>query len=264
MPTYEVARPKYARWWRELQVDPARRPELQKVAQRLIANKVRYLRVSAQTRVPWWFIAVVHEREASGRFDRHLHNGDPLSRKTTRVPPGRPPGPGPWTWEESAIDALTMKGFHKAPSWPVEAVCYRLEAYNGFGYWSTAYPIPSDQLGVSPYLWASCLPGRPYRTGKFTRDHHYEAGVVDEQLGCMALLRVMADLDPSVVLRTEDQLAPQPTPAQKTATAGTAAAAGGAALLLSYFEAHWVLIAGAALLAAAVGAYFLLLHKKGS
>lgn len=37
------------------------------VAQHLIAGpaKARYLAVSRATGVPWWFVAVVHEREAS-------------------------------------------------------------------------------------------------------------------------------------------------------------------------------------------------------
>lgn len=265
MPTYEVARPLYARFWSQLQVDPARRSELTQVAQRLLGDKKRYRAVERLTRVPWWFIAVVHEREASKRFDRHLHNGDPLSRKTTHVPAGRPPGNPPWTWEESAVDALTLKGFHRAPSWPVEAVAYRLETFNGFGYWNNRdFPIPGDQVGVSPYLWAGCLPGKPYRTGKFTRDHHYDPTVRDSQLGCMPLLRVMQEMDPSIVLRTEDQLHLQPTSVQKTAAGGAVAAAGGLAALLNYLGAHWGFIAGAVMLTAIIGAYFLVLHKKGA
>lgn len=216
-PTYERARTLYIKLWKSLVSDPSRIGEIDNTARKIIARKSRYQAVERMTTVPWWFIGVVHLREASLRFDLHLHNGDPLSAKTRNVPAGRPPGNPPWTWEESAIDALAMKGFDKAGSWPIEAVAFRLEAYNGWGYWSSGFPIPSDQLGVSPYLWAACVPGRPYRTGKFVRDHVYDPGTVDRQLGCMPLLQRMAALDGSIKFAVEapaspDAPAPVPTP----------------------------------------------------
>jgi lysozyme family protein len=59
--------------------------------------------------VPWELIAALHEREAGGSFKGHLHNGDPLTGRTYHVPAGRPAkGSPPFTWEASAIDALTM------------------------------------------------------------------------------------------------------------------------------------------------------------
>ena len=43
-------------------------------------------------------------------FNRHLHNGDPLSSRTTHIPQNRPvKGKPPFTWEESTIDVLKHK-----------------------------------------------------------------------------------------------------------------------------------------------------------
>jgi len=200
-----------------------------------------------------------------------------LSAKTRNVPAGRPPGTPPWTWEESANDALTMKGFDKAKTWPVEAVAYRLEAYNGWGYWSSGFPIPPDQLGVSPYLWAACVPGKPYRIGKFTRDHFYDPDVVDRQLGCMPLLQRMAALDGSIKLVSESAPAPKipgapapvppplkpappPKPAAPARTGIAALLVGAAAALAAFGRDHWVFVACA--LALAGIATFLILRSR--
>ena len=79
------------------------------VAERIIspANWARYQDVGGKTGIPPYVIGIIHSLEASGRFDRHLHNGDPLTARTVQVPAGRPKsGKPPFTWEESAVDAL--------------------------------------------------------------------------------------------------------------------------------------------------------------
>lgn len=73
------------------------------VAKRLVAAKGRYQAVAARTGVPWPFIAVVHEREASQNWRTQLGQGDPLDMVSVHVPRGR----GPFkTWEDGAYDAL--------------------------------------------------------------------------------------------------------------------------------------------------------------
>ena len=77
--------------------------------------------------MPWYVVGLIHTMESSGNFAAHLHNGDPLSARTTHVPAGRPKaGAPPFTWEESATDALTMQGFAKLeglehPGHPLQA-----------------------------------------------------------------------------------------------------------------------------------------------
>jgi lysozyme family protein len=74
---------------------------------RVAGGHARYQAVAQATGVPWWVIGIIHSMEAGLRFDRHLHNGDPLTAHTVRVPAGRPEvGQPPFAWEASAEDAL--------------------------------------------------------------------------------------------------------------------------------------------------------------
>ena len=58
------------------------------------------------------------------RFDQHLHNGDPLSGRTTHVPPGRPrPASPPFTWEQSAHDAIIRSGSIASPTGRCRTSC---------------------------------------------------------------------------------------------------------------------------------------------
>ena len=66
------------------------------------------------------FEGVIHSLEAGLSFARHLHNGDPLSARTVQVPRGRPlADEPPFTWEQSAADALTMEGITDVKGWTV-------------------------------------------------------------------------------------------------------------------------------------------------
>lgn len=108
-----------------------------------LSHKTRYQEVETDTGVPWWFTGILHWREGSCDFNTHLHNGDPLSALTVNVPAGRPLCGIPCTWEQSAVDALRLKGFHREevlrlpsgePDWTVGTTLWRLERWNGFGY----------------------------------------------------------------------------------------------------------------------------------
>ena len=105
-PSFESLRDEYAELWRTMQFDPGREAGFRRTAQRIIDNRDRYLAVAQRTGVPWFWIGIVHNMEASLDFTKHLHNGDPLTRRTVQVPKGRPeasPAAGPrrpYTWEE--------------------------------------------------------------------------------------------------------------------------------------------------------------------
>ena len=73
------------------QVRPDRQNSVEHLASTLIQNKERYQSLEALTDVPWYIIAVIHNMEASQKFNGHLHNGDPLTARTVQVPKGRPP-----------------------------------------------------------------------------------------------------------------------------------------------------------------------------
>jgi lysozyme family protein len=158
------------------------------VAGRLVAAAARgrYLAVEAATKVPWFFIAVAHERESSQNWNDSLAQGDRWNRVSVHVPAGR----GPFTsWEDAAVDALV----HCAPfaarntDWSAGGTLTALEEYNGLGYASRGKP--------SPYIWSGT---DQYTCGKYIRDGVYDPDAVDTQLGCAGLLLAMMALDPTI------------------------------------------------------------------
>jgi lysozyme family protein len=46
-------------------------------------------RVATTSTVPWYVIAMIHNMERGLDFTEHLHNGDPLARRTINDPPKR-------------------------------------------------------------------------------------------------------------------------------------------------------------------------------
>lgn len=164
-------------------------------ARQIIENKGRYLTVEGQTGVPWWMIGLIHKMEANLSFEKHLHNGDSLKERTRQVPRGRPKaGKPPFTWEESAVDALRYDGLDKASRWTIERICYYCEKFNGFGY---------RGKGVnSPYLWSGST---HYRKGKYYADRKYDPNMVSQQAGTMLVLRAMMDADPTIKIAYENQ-----------------------------------------------------------
>jgi len=160
--------------------------ELTPVAKRLVAQKARYQAVEAMTRVPWFVIAVIHQRESSQDFARSLAQGDPWDRMSVRVPKGR----GPFnSWEGAAIDALVNCHPYLArwKDWTPGGTMTALEQYNGLGYFRRNIP--------SPYTWSGT---DQYRRGKYTSDGVFDPNVVDKQLGCAVLILAMQKFDPSI------------------------------------------------------------------
>jgi lysozyme family protein len=150
---------------------------------RMMKNRNRYNTVSAATNVPWYVIALIHTMECDGRFDCHLHNGDPLAARTVNVPKGRPlVGKAPFGWEESAIDSLRFEHFDVWTDWTIAGTLYEFERYNGFGY--RAHNTPT------PYLWGG---SQIYSSGKFVRDSAFDPKAVSSQTGAAVLLRRMLD-----------------------------------------------------------------------
>jgi lysozyme family protein len=156
------------------------------LAKSLVAAKSRYQTVAAKTGVPWFVIAVIHERESSQNWRASLAQGDPWNRTSIHVPAGR----GPFkSWEDAAIDALTECAPYLArhKDWSIAGTLTQLEQYNGLGYAMRHVP--------SPYLWAGT---DQYKSGKFVSDGIYKVAVIDKQPGCAALLRRMMQLDSSI------------------------------------------------------------------
>lgn len=174
--------------WAAANVRPEFAAALAKIAQRLIAQKARYEAVGTTTSVPWWVIAVIHERESSQDFRKSLAQGDPWDRVSVHVPSGR----GPFaSWEEAAVDALVECAPRAAQwtDWSAGGALTLLEEYNGLGYARRSIP--------SPYVWAST---DQYVSGKYVSDGVFDPNTVDRQLGCAALILAMQQIDQSIVL----------------------------------------------------------------
>lgn len=183
--TFEAYRDGYAKLWDDMTVRPVRVGAVKAAAREVIAGKARYMPVQIATGVPWFMVGIIHKMECGLSWTRHLHNGDPLTGRTTRVPSGCPrTGSPPFTWEASATDALRLKSLHKIELWSVERIAYELERFNGFGYRKFGVP--------SPYLWSFTT---AYTSGKYVRDGVWSASAVSAQSGGMALLREIAELE---------------------------------------------------------------------
>lgn len=148
---------------------------IERVVARILRNKNIYKLVEAEIKFPWQAIGCIHFRESNLSFHGCLHNGDPLNAPTVNVPKGR----GPFdSWEQSAIDALTLEGFASTTKWSLELILTSLEMYNGFGYMKKNL--------MSPYLWSFT---DKYSHGKYVKDGKYDPEATDAQVGCAAILK---------------------------------------------------------------------------
>lgn len=178
-------RAEYQQLFDTCQVGSSHIQAVEQLTLNLIANKSRYLEVANMLQVPWPLIAVIHNMESSQSFSKHLHNGDPLTARTRQIPTGRPKtGHPPFTWNASAIDALSMHKLDRWQDWSLPGLLYCLEGYNGWGY-RQYHPAVK-----SPYLWSA---SNHYTTGKYVADGTWSDTAKSAQCGAATLLRRMAE-----------------------------------------------------------------------
>jgi lysozyme family protein len=169
--------------WEDMVMNPNKTIELQNIVHRAVINRKRYEEVSKVNGIPWYVIAAIHYREASFNFNRHLHNGDPLTKRTVQVPKGRPVvGNPPFTWEFSAIDALHDR---KIPdTLDVGIILDQLEKFNGIGY-------RKYKKMNSPYLWSWT---NQYEKGKYVKDGIFDPEFVDGQCGVALIIKELSKI----------------------------------------------------------------------
>jgi lysozyme family protein len=219
-PTFAELAPQYWQLFLDCQVCPDKLAAVKLMVTNITINRQRYLKVAPMLgTMPWWFIALVHAMESSLSFSHHLHNGDPLKARTHHVPAGRPPAnpranpkvapsaKNPYTWEESAEDALRWMRLNSWSDWSIRGALYKLEEYNGWGY----RMYHSDVL--SPYLWSYT---NKYTKGKYAADGKWNDQLVSAQPGAAAILRLMVD---SGLVLAYDYLGDYPLPPAGTAYA---------------------------------------------
>lgn len=173
----------YAAWYAACEVRPERQGELAYYIKRLTRGRPIYQQLGSELAIPWAFIGITHGMECGFNFAAHLHNGDPLSARTVHVPKDRPAsGNPPFTWSQSARDALIYKGYHQIGEWSVARMLYLFERYNGMGYRRRGVP--------TPYLWSY---SNLYEKGKFVADGHFDAEAVSKQCGAALMLKAVSD-----------------------------------------------------------------------
>lgn len=179
--------------WAAMHILASRLPQFDLTAKRLCdpAAKAIYQQISAATGVPWFIVAVIHEREAGGppHWDRSIAQGDPLGHLSVHEPAGRGPFYGADAFYRGALDALIDCPPHAAKwtLWTPGGALTLLEEYNGLGYAARGVP--------SAYVWSG---SDRYVSGKYIADHVYSANAVDVQEGCAPLLARMMAIDPTI------------------------------------------------------------------
>ncbi|MBL7730784.1 MAG: hypothetical protein JNM88_06365 [Chitinophagaceae bacterium] len=184
----------YADMYKTVQIKADKKAEVNLICKRIKAGQTRYESVAKTLAngIPWWFIGITHFMEAGGKKDPflfHLHCGDPLTARTVHVPAGRPkanPGGGPnppsktnpYSWEESALDALRLMGYNKVSNWDIQDCLVLFEQFNGLGYKKKGVP--------SPYLWSYT---QFYTSGKYVADGKYDPKAVSKQPGVAAMMK---------------------------------------------------------------------------
>lgn len=182
---YADLKDEYSSYFAQCTVRPQYQPYLDFYIGRLAKFRPVYQDVGAHmgNGMPWPFVGIIHAMEGGFNFTTHLHNGDPLKKRTVRVPQNRPAsGQPPFTWRDSARDALTMKGHDRVSDWSVPHMLYLWEKYNGTGYRPRRVP--------SPYLWSF---SSIYTAGKYVADGKFDPSAVSRQCGAAVMLKTLIE-----------------------------------------------------------------------
>ncbi|PVB59515.1 peptidoglycan-binding protein [Labrenzia sp. 011] len=176
----------YTSLWKTMEISDTWSKASRSICKKIVANQHRYAKAVNGTTVPWWFIAIVHAMECSLRFDQHLHNGDKLTARTVRIPKDRPAaGSPPFSWEESARDAMEHDRLLGTETWSLENALYHWHRYNGINNEYKRRGIPT------PYLWSG---SQHYRKGKYVRDGVFDPDAVSRQVGAAVLLKTLIEM----------------------------------------------------------------------
>lgn len=176
--------------WDSVEIKGSQVFRIDKAISLYVENKPTYVAIEKMRTggVPSAVVFVLHGRESTWSFKKHLHEGSPLTSRTKWVPKGRPKAPPAngksYTFLESAEDALYKLKDLESIDWTTcNDALYTIEKYNGLGYLKYR-PIHS------PYLWAGT---NHYTAGKYVADGKYSPTAIDKQLGTCAILKRMVD-----------------------------------------------------------------------
>lgn len=167
--------------WNSCVINSTMIHQIADIANTILKNYLAYQAVGNMCKLPAYIVGCLHYRESNFDFTKWLCNGDPLCDaegnpiKTIHVPTGLGPANA---WSTGALESLEYVSFNKNHHWDLYNALDNLERWNGLGY---------RQLNIpSPYLWSGT---NVYTSGKFGRDGKYNPDLVDEQMGCAAILK---------------------------------------------------------------------------
>jgi lysozyme family protein len=189
---YEALKDEYTAQIARARIRPECQHALEVTGERLLHDKAVYQRIFEATGVPVAALMALAEREMSGNLHCYLGNGQRLTKRTTIVPIGR----GPFAdtidaFVAGALDALHLDGLDQVArmpgGWTLPRFAYESELWNGFGYRKRGIP--------SPYPFGGTTVQKP---GKFIRDHAFSSTMMDPQLGTIAIVEMLFELDPSL------------------------------------------------------------------
>jgi lysozyme family protein len=199
--------------WHRCEILPNRLNEVMATGRRLCAAdaKARYQGVSDRLAelaakdpkivvVPWWFTAIVSEREYGGppHWNKQLGQGDDLHQISRHVPRGMGPyldhpgdrTPGFDAWTRCCVDVLANSPPFAArrTDWSIGGALVSWILYNGTGYEDFHHE-------ASPYDWGATT---IEQWGKYVADGRFDPHVWDTQIGCAAMLKAMMMIDPTI------------------------------------------------------------------
>ena len=112
--------------------------KLDRAANYVIANAIRYQAVEEKTRVPWALVGAIHWVHTEGDFRRNMSNGDTIKSQDQF-------GKGPWKdWESCMCEKLDPA---IGVTWTFERLLYYAERILGMEYY--------EQKLLSPSIWGA-------------------------------------------------------------------------------------------------------------
>ena len=177
----------YQRLFAACVIRPECAAEVEQQVDAIMVDRDRYRIVGRRLKAPWFVVAALHQADTGCDFTVHLHNGDPLTERTRHLPDGRPvEGEPPFSWEDSATDALCLRHFDQWSDWSIAGALFKLEAHGGWSYRLHHPEVPS------PYLWNHST---YYSQGKYVADDVWSETAVAQRSGVAVLLRRLAERD---------------------------------------------------------------------
>lgn len=171
-PVYATRKEEYQQLFDSLTVNPEKIDEIDNYIGRILKNRRVYEMVGQSVGVPWYAVGIIHCMEGGANLSRRLQDGARLQESDDPEQ----------TWKKSAIRILKKQGFLKWQDWSVPGLLFKIEQYNGWGYYY-------HQVN-SAYLWSF---SQHYARGKYIQDGVWSATAVSQQAGAAVILRRLLD-----------------------------------------------------------------------